>query len=268
MLNEQIKRIKDLMLIKEQDDVDLSRYLDSTYLKTPEQAGVNEFETDRIVFDTIKDAIEHDMKLVMIRPEYVKTAREFIDNKGANVLVGTVIGFPYGDNEHGDKMDEALEAIENGVDELDFVVDYKAFLSGDLDKVMKEVSEGTAIGISEGKTVKWIIESGALGPQAIAELTTLISKIVIETVGPEKARNVFVKTSTGFFNPEGSGHGGATTDAVSIMKSNAGPLQVKASGGIYSKEDAERMMDAGATRLGTSAAKDIIKGNKIEKTNY
>lgn len=268
MLNEQIKRIKDLMLLKEQEERDLSSYMDSTYLKTPEQAGIGEEETDVIVFDTIKDAIDHSMKLVMLRPEYVKTAREFIDSKGANVLVGTVIDFPNGESEHGVKMDEALEAIQNGADELDFVVDYKAFLSGDLDKVMKEVSEGTAIGISEGKTVKWIIESGALGPQEIAELTTLISKIVIETVGPEKARNVFVKTSTGFFNPEGSGHGGATIDDVSIMKSNAGPLQVKASGGIYSKEDAEKMIDAGATRLGTSAARDIMVGNKIEKTDY
>ena len=270
MLNEQIKRIKDLMLIKEQDDVDLSRYLDSTYLKTPEQAGVNEFETDRIVFDTIKDAIEHDMKLVMLRPEYVAGARALIDRQGysGRVLVGTVIGFPHGNSEHGAKMDEALEAIRNGVDELDFVVDYNAFKSGNLDKVMKEVSEGTAIGIDEGKTVKWIIESAALSPEEIAELTGLISKIVVETVGPEKAKNVFVKTSTGFYQPDDDRPIGATPETVSIMKSNAGPLQVKASGGIYSKEDAERMMDAGATRLGTSAAKDIIKGNKIEKTNY
>ena len=266
MITEDIKRINELIKLTETDNV--GEFIDSTYLKTPEQAGIGEEETNVIVFDTIKNAIEHNMKLVMLRPEYVRTAREFIDNKGANVLVGTVIDFPHGDSEHGVKMDEAIEAIENGVDELDFVVDYKAFLSGDLDKVMKEVSEGTAIGISEGKTVKWIIESGALGPQAIAELTTLISKIVIETVGPEKARNVFVKTSTGFFNPEGSGHGGATTDAVSIMKSNAGPLQVKASGGIYSKDDAERMIDAGATRLGTSTALDILKGNKIENLDY
>jgi len=266
LITEDIKRINELINILEYSD-DIGDYIDSTYLKTPEQAGIGQEETDVIVFDTLQNAIEHSMKLVMIRPEYVKTAREFIDNKGANVLVGTVIGFPYGDNEHGDKMDEALEAIENGVDELDFVVDYKAFLSGDLDKVMKEVSEGTAIGISEGKTVKWIIESGALGPQAIAELTTLISKIVIETVGPAKARNVFVKTSTGFFNPEGSGHGGATTDAVSIMKSNAGPLQVKASGGIYSREDLNKMIDAGASRIGTSAGVEIIRGEESD-TDY
>jgi len=266
VLKEEINRIKELLFIKEEDE-GLGKYMDSTYLKTPEQAGIGEEETDVIIFDKIKDAIEHNMKLVMLRPEYVDAARQFIDSKSANVLVGTVIGFPYGDSEHGVKMDEALEAIENGVDELDFVVDYKAFLSGNLDKVMKEVSEGTAIGIGEGKTVKWIIESGALGPQAIAELTTLISKIVIETVGPEKARNVFVKTSTGFFNPEGSGHGGATTDAVSIMSANAGPLKVKASGGIYSREDLDKMVDAGASRIGTSAGVEIIRGEKGD-TDY
>jgi len=270
MLNEQIKRIKNLMLLKEQDEDSLSRYMDSTYLKTPEQAGVDESESDRIVFDTINDAIEHKMKLVMLRPEYVSAARYLIDKKGYTgyILVGTVIGFPGGDSEHGVKMDEALEAIQNGADELDFVVDYKAFKNGNLDKVMKEVAEGTAIGIDKGKVVKWIIESAALTDDEVAQLTGLIRDIVIEAVGNEKARNVFVKTSTGFFSPEGGGPGGATPEAVNIMKSNSGPLQVKASGGIYSKEDAERMIDAGATRLGTSAAVDIIKGNKIENSDY
>ena len=268
MINEQIKRIKDLMLIREQVDTNLASYLDSTYLKTPEQAGIGEEETDTIVFNTIQDAIEHNMKLGMLRPEYVDTARQFIDSKGANVLVGTVIGFPNGDNSHGEKMDEALRAIQNGVDELDFVVDYKAFKNGDLDKVMKEVSEGTAIGVDEGKSVKWIIESAALNNEEISELTSLISKIVIETVGEESAKNVFVKTSTGFYKSSDGGPVGATPEAVSIMKSNSGPLQVKASGGIYSVEDAEKMISAGATRLGTSAAKDIMQGNKIEKTDY
>jgi deoxyribose-phosphate aldolase len=77
-----------------------------------------------------------------------------------------------------------------------------------------------------------------------------------------------VKTSTGFYKADDDRPIGATPEAVSIMKSNSGPLQVKASGGIYSKEDAQKMIDAGATRLGTSAAKDIMKGNKIEKTDY
>ena len=203
----------------------------------------------------------------MIRPEYVSSAREFIDNKGANVLVGTVIGFPNGDTGQGAKMDEAIKAIEDGVDELDFVVDYKAFKNGDLDTVRYEVSEGTAIGVEDGKVVKWIIESAALNNEEIAELTRLISKIVIETVGEEKATNVFVKTSTGFYKPEDGGHGGATEEAVSIMSAHSGPLKVKASGGIYSREDLDNMIDAGASRVGTSAGLEIIRG-ETSNTDY
>ena len=264
VLKEEISRIKELLFIKEEDE-GFGKYMDSTYLKTPEQAGISDDETDLIIFDTIKDAIEHNMKLVMIRPEYVKTAREFIDSQGANVLVGTVIGFPNGDDSLGEKLDEAIQAIQDGVDELDFVVDYKAFKDGELDTIKYEVSEGTAIGIDAGKSVKWIIESAALTSEQIAELTKLISKIVIETVGEEKARNVFVKTSTGFFTPEDGSPGGATIDAVSTMSQNAGPLKVKASGGIYSKGDVLSMVNAGASRIGTSAAKEIMLGQQTDK---
>tara|TARA_R110002051_G_scaffold205089_1_gene271050 strand:+ start:2186 stop:2992 length:807 start_codon:yes stop_codon:yes gene_type:complete len=265
LIKEDIDRINELMRLTEEDNV--GDYIDSTYLKTSEQSGLSDEETNRIVSKTIQDAIDNNMKLVMILPEYVELANQMIKEYGSHLLVGTVIGFPNGDNEHGDKMDEALEAIENGVDELDFVVDYKAFKNGNLDKVMKEVSEGTAIGIDEGKTVKWIIESAALTNEEIAELTGLIRKIVVETVGPEKANNVFVKTSTGFYVPEDGGPGGATTDAVSIMSANAGPMKVKASGGIYSREDLEKMVDAGASRIGTSSGVEIIKGEEAD-TDY
>jgi len=265
LIREDINRINQLMRLTEEDNI--GSYIDSTYLKTPEQAGIGEEETDVIVFDTIRDAIEHNMKLVMIRPEYVKAAREFIDSQGANVLVGTVIGFPNGDNSIGEKFDEAIKAIQDGVDELDYVVNYKAFQKGDLDTIWKEVNEGTLIGVSEGKSVKWIIESAALTSEQIAELTRLISEIVIQSVGVEKASNVFVKTSTGFFKPEDGSSGGATVDAVSIMSQNAGPLKVKASGGIYSKEDLQRMVDAGASRIGTSSGVQIIKGEKAD-TDY
>ena len=263
MIKEEITRIKNLMTISE--ELEMGPYMDSTYLKTPEQAGIDEYETELIVFDTIKDAMEHNMKLVMLRPDYVQLARTLIDDKGGNLLVGTVIGFPHGDNSHGEKMDEALKAIQDGVDELDFVVNYKAFKKGDLDTIKKEVAEGTVIGISEGKSVKWIIESAALTSEEIAELTKLISQIVIETVGVEKASNVFVKTSTGFFKPEDGSSGGATVDAVSIMSQNAGPLKVKASGGIYSKDDVLAMVNAGASRIGTSAAKEIMLGQETNK---
>ena len=265
IITEDIKRINELISLTEEDNI--GDYIDSTYLKTSEQAGISDDETSRIISKTIQDAMDHNMKLVMIRPEFVSLADQMIKEYDSDLLVGTVIGFPDGDSGQGAKMDEAIKAIEDGVDELDFVVDYKAFKNGDLDTVMKEVSEGTAIGIEDGLVVKWIIESAALNNEEITELTKLISKIVVETVGEQKARNVFVKTSTGFYKPEDGSTGGATIDAVSLMSQNSGPLKVKASGGIYSREDLEKMVDAGASRIGTSAGIEIIRGEK-SNTDY
>ena len=267
MITEDIKRIKELILLTEDDSNDVGKYIDSTYLKTSEQAGISDDETTRMVVKTIQDAMDHNMKLVMIRPEFVNLADQMIKEYDSDLLVGTVIGFPDGDDSIGEKMDEAMEAINNNVDELDFVVDYKAFKNGDLDKVRKEVSDGTSVGVGEDKVVKWIIESAALTSDQVAELTSLIRDVVIETVGEQKAGNVFVKTSTGFYKPEDGGPGGATVDDVSIMSLNAGPLKVKASGGIYSREDLEKMVDAGASRIGTSAGLEIIRGEKAN-TDY
>jgi len=264
-IKEDIDRINELMRLTEEDNV--GEYIDSTYLKTSEQAGISDDETRRLITKTIQDAMAHNMKLVMLRPEFVTLADQMIKEYDSDLLVGTVIGFPNGDNSLGDKMDEALQAIEDGVDELDFVVDYKAFKNGDLDTIRKEVCEGTAIGIGEGLVVKWIIESAALTTDEIAGLTSLIRDIVIQCVGEQKAGNVFVKTSTGFYNSEDGGPGGATVDDVSIMSINAGPLKVKASGGIYSREDLEQMIDAGASRIGTSAGVEIIRGEKAD-TDY
>ena len=263
MLKEQINKMKKLMLVEQDTVVQLPRYMDSTYLKTPEQAGIDEFETDRIVFDTVKDAIEHDMKLVMLRPEYVTAARALIDKKGygGRVLVGTVVDFPNGDGSVTEKVREANEAIRNGVDELDFVVDYKAFINGDIDKIRREVQSGTDVGLKNGKVVKWILETAALNEEQIAQLTSLIRDIVVQNFG-SKAQDVFVKTSTGFYKAEDDRPIGATPESVSIMKQNSGPLKVKASGGVYSADDAYKMIDAGAERIGTSAAKTILMGNK------
>ncbi len=265
MITEDIKRINELISLTEEDNI--GDYIDSTYLKTSEQAGISDDETSRLISKTIQDAIDHNMKLVMIRPEFVSLADQMIKEYDSDLLVGTVIGFPGGDASISEKIGEAIEAINNNVDELDFVVDYNAFKNGDLDKVKKEVSEGTSIGIDDGKVVKWIIESAALTSDQVAELTSLIRDVVIETVGEQKASDVFVKTSTGFYKPEDGSPGGATVGDVSIMSINSGPLKVKASGGIYSREDLEKMVDAGASRIGTSAGLEIIKGEKAD-TDY
>ena len=129
ILTEDIKRINELIRLTEDDNI--GDYIDSTYLKTSDQAGISDDETTRIIVKTIQDAMEHNMKLVMIRPEFVSLADQMIKEYDSDLLVGTVIGFPNGDNNFDDKLKEAQQAIEDGVDELDFVVDYKAFKNGE-----------------------------------------------------------------------------------------------------------------------------------------
>ena len=246
--------------LKEQDDI--RQYIDSTYLKTSKQAGITKRENVAVVLDTIKTAVDHDFKLVMIRPSFVEIARDYIDKNESSVLIGTVIDFPDGRGTTSEKIHEAMEAIDNGVDELDYVADYTAFKNGNLDKFSEDILQGTSIGLKNGKMVKWIIETGALNKEEITEISKLISSIVMNSF-PSEAQNVFIKTSTGFYNGTG-----ATPEDVEIMKSVSGDLPVKASGGVYNKEDLNKMINAGATRVGTSRALDIYLGKETDENGY
>ena len=107
MITEDIKRINELIRLTEEDNV--GEYIDSTYLKTSDQAGISDSETTIMVTKTIQDAMDHNMKLVMIRPEFVKLADQMIKEYDSGLLVGTVIGFPHGDNSLEEKMSEAYE---------------------------------------------------------------------------------------------------------------------------------------------------------------
>ncbi len=242
--------------------MDIRKYLDSTYLKTPEQAGISEKETEEKVKELVQEAIDNGFYLVMIRPEYVKLARKMIDKAGADVKVGTVIGFPEGTLNYKLKLAEAQKAINDGADELDYVVNYELFKKGEINQVKKEVFEGTLLGIKNGKVVKWIIEVAALTPEQIAGLTQLIRDVVIQSIGLEHAKDVFVKSSTGFYKTQDGKPNGATPEAIQIMIENAQVLPVKAAGGIRSYQDALKMIEFGVQRIGTSSAKAIAQGGK------
>ncbi len=241
---------------------DIRQYLDSTYLKTAGQAGLSEEENRQKVVDTIREAIDEGFYLVMIRPEYVALARKMIDEAGADVKVGTVIDFPEGTRPWKLKIAEAQKAINDGADELDFVVNYRAYRQGETDSVKKEVFEGSLLGLRNGKVVKWIIEAAALTDEQIAGLTSLIRDTVLQTLEPGAADKVFVKSSTGFYQTENGKPNGATPHNIAIMLENAAPLPVKAAGGIRSYEDAMRYIEMGVKRLGTSSAKQIAQGGK------
>jgi len=244
--------------------MDIKKYLDSTYLKTPEQSGLTEEQTTEKVTGIIQEAIDKGFYLVMIRPNYVKLARKIIDDAGAGVKVGTVIGFPEGTLNYKLKLAEAQQAVNNGVDELDYVVNYEAFKKGEKDLVKKEVFEGTLLGIKNGKVVKWIIEVAALTPDQIAELTELIRDVVLQTIGAQYADKVFVKSSTGFYKTEDGKPNGATPESIKIMLKHAAPLPVKAAGGVRNFDEAVKMIELGVKRIGTSSAKAIAEGGEAK----
>ncbi|WP_284653675.1 deoxyribose-phosphate aldolase [Flavobacterium terrisoli] len=235
-------------------------YLDSTYLKTAAQAGLSEQENDTIVQGFIQEAIDEGFKLIMIRPDKVKVAKEMIAQSQSKLLIGTVISFPEGTNSIEEKLAEAQKAIEDGVDELDYVCNYEAFKKGEVDLVKTEVLKGTKLAFDNHKVAKWIIEVAALTDAQIIQLSALIKNVVIANFKEDCYPNVFVKSSTGFFKTENNLPNGATFPAVIMMLENASPLPVKAAGGVRTYEEAEEMIRLGVKRIGTSAAKTIAHG--------
>ncbi|MGV8994992.1 MAG: deoxyribose-phosphate aldolase [Flavobacterium sp.] len=235
----------------------IKEYLDSTYLKTADQAGVSEEENLKITQELVQQAIDQNYKLAMILPQYVAMARNMLYAAKSETLLGTVIDFPRGKNSLDDKLMEAATAILDGADELDFVVNYDAFRFGDLDLVKEQILECSKICLVNKKTVKWIIETAALNNDEIASITKLIRDVIVNNFEEKDFKSVFVKSSTGFFKTENNLPNGATAESISIMIANAKPLKVKASGGIKTRDQAMQMINLGVQRIGTSSA-DII----------
>ena len=248
---------------------DLKKYLDSTFLKTVEDFGGDEAVYKQHLEKMLDEAIEEEFKLVMIRPESVSFARSKVDGVKSAVLVGTVIDFPLGDKRVEEKLQEAAKAIDDGADELDFVVDYKAFKRGEVTEVREEIEECTLFALGKGKVVKWIIEVAALTDKEIIQLTTLVKKVVLSKCEEKAYQKVFVKSSTGFYKVEEGKTNGATLHSLVLMLENSGPLPIKAAGGIRNRKDALSMLRLGVRRLGTSAAKEIVSGEeKDEHSDY
>lgn len=242
--------------------MNIKDYLDSTYLKTNVQAGLSESENIVVAQGFIQEAIEEGFKLIMIRPDRVALAKEMIVAAESKVLVGTVIDFPEGKSSLDKKLDEALECIQNGADDLDFVCNYEAFKAGDVDLVEEEILKGTQLGLKHNKTVKWIIEVAALNELQIAKLSALIKNVVISNFNERSFSSVFVKSSTGFYKTENDLPNGATVSSIKIMLENASPLPVKAAGGVRTYEEAVKMVELGVKRIGTSGAKAIANGEE------
>lgn len=240
--------------------MNIKQYLDSTYLKTAEQAGLSQQENTLVVKGFVQEAIEQHFKLIMVRPNMVSLAKKMIVESNSIVLIGTVIDFPEGKSSVEDKLNEAHQAIHDGADDLDFVCNYEAFKRGEIALVKEEILKCTQLGLENNKVVKWIIEVAALSDKEIIQLSSLIKNVIVSNFKQELFASVFVKSSTGFFKTENNLPNGATISSIMMMLENASPLPVKAAGGVRTYEEAVEMIRLGVKRIGTSGAKSIANG--------
>lgn len=212
--------------------MELNKYIDHTNLKAT--ATVKDIEK------LCNEAHEYGFATVCVNPYYVSLASELLKN--SNVSVCTVIGFPLGMNTISVKEYEAIDAVNNGADEIDMVINVGALKNKDYDYVKEEIE--TVRDSIGGKTLKVIIETCYLTDEEIIKMTEICNETFVN----------FIKTSTGF------GTKGANVEQVELMNHyRSEVLEIKASGGIKTRKDMVDMIDAGATRIGTSSGVEIMK---------
>jgi len=213
--------------------MEYNKYIDHTNLKP--------FATLNDIMKLCSEANYYKFKSVCVNPAYVETAKELLN--GSEVLICTVIGFPLGQNTTDVKKFEVIDAISKGADEVDVVLNVAEMKNKNYDYILNELKE--IVKAADGVLVKLILETCYLTDEEIIKACQLASEAGID----------FVKTSTGF------GTQGATVEAVKLMKNNINSnMKVKASGGIKTKEDFLKMIDAGAERIGTSNGVQIMEG--------
>jgi len=199
------------------------------------------WEEIKIICD---DAIHYQTASVCIPPSYVKAVKEYV---GDRMKVCTVIGFPNGYNTTAVKVFETTDAVNNGADEIDMVINLGMVKDRRFDELTEEIRAIKKA--CNGKLLKVIIETCLLTEEEKIQLCKSVTDAGAD----------FVKTSTGFSKA------GATIADVALMRANVGTaIKVKAAGGISSLEDAENMIKAGADRLGTSRIVKIVKSNNSD----
>lgn len=215
--------------------VNLAPYIDHTLLKAA--------ATPQDIVTLCAEARAHSFKAVCVNPQHVALCRSELE--GSGVLIATVCGFPLGAVTSEQKAEEARLSVRAGADEIDMVIAIGSALAGDWDYVQADVAAVRAA--TAGRVLKVIIETCYLSGEQKERATE-----AAVAAGAD-----FVKTSTGF------GTGGATPSDVALMRRViAGRAQIKAAGGVRTPADAEAMIAAGATRLGTSGGVGLVAGTQ------
>ena len=212
--------------------MEINKYIEHTNLKSNAQ--------EKDIIKLCHEAIENDFEAVVVNPHYISLAKDCLRDTNINVV--TVVGFPLGANTMEVKVYEAIDAIEKGADEIDMVANIGAIKDGDFEYVEKEISD--VLYSIDGHPLKVIIETSLLTNDEIKKMTKICSNLFVN----------FIKTSTGF-------NGNAKLEDIDVInKYKNDILEIKASGGIKTYEDAMKFIEEGVTRIGTSNGVEIMKG--------
>lgn len=215
--------------------IQINEFIDHTNLK-PEATKAD-------IEKLCREATEYQFASVCINPCYVSLAERLLRDSRTNIC--TVIGFPLGATTTEAKNMEASLAYSEGADEFDMVINVGALKDGRIDYILRDIS-GVMLA-AKGRTVKLIIETGLLTEDEKVLACQLATKAGVD----------FVKTCTGMTR------GQATVEDIRLIKANVDPeMEIKASGGIRTYEQAIALIEAGATRIGTSSGIAIMEGSK------
>ena len=243
IINNGAERIAASIGVGEHIDKAIARMIDHTLLKpeaTPDE-----------IKKLCEEARTYDFASVCVNPCYVPLCHELLS--GSKVKVCTVIGFPLGSTTTETKRMEAEQALKNGAQEIDMVINIGMLKQQELDYVFNDINQVVLAAKKFGSICKVIIETALLTDEEKIKACLLA----------KEAKADFVKTSTGFSK------GGATAGDVALMKYVVGSaVGVKASGGIRTTEDAKLMIASGADRIGASASVKIVKGEAVAAGGY
>ncbi|MCA9184837.1 MAG: deoxyribose-phosphate aldolase [Pirellulaceae bacterium] len=233
-----------------------------SFAKIIDHALLHPTLTDVDIYEGCQMANRLGVASVCVKPYAVALAARLL--QGSSVAVGTVIGFPHGSHATQTKQFEADGACQQGARELDMVVNIGMVIQGEWDFVARDIVAVVDVSRRHGAITKVIFENDFLPDDTL--------KIRLCEICRDAGVD-FVKTSTGFgFVKQSTGqfdYRGATVEDVRLMRTHCGPtMQVKAAGGIRNYEDAKRMYDAGATRIGTSATEMIVGGQPGRQAGY
>lgn len=223
--------------------MNIAQYIDHTLLKPT----TTTLELKKLC----EEALQYNFYAVCVPPPLVKNARNILNTAQSSVKTATVIGFPFGYSIGRAKLAEVQQAIQDGADELDVVINLVALKNKAWQYLELEMESIVEIAHANNKLVKVIIESGILTDEEIIKCCELYAKTGVD----------FLKTSTGYAEK------GATIEAVQLMRAHLpSNIKIKASGGIRTWEQAEQYIKAGANRLGCSASVAIVNGEQNNTT--